>query len=69
VFPNPASEELFVKLPNVQPTSLSVFDMKGKKLISGKGNRLDIGSLPSGFYCIEIHVGQLKDRKKILVQR
>lgn len=56
IIPNPAHS--FVILNNVQSSSnYAVFDISGKKILSGKyeaGNQIDITSLPVGMYIIQL---------------
>lgn len=58
IYPNPASEILFVSLPS--PSELKVYDLTGKKLMErsvGAGLAdLDISGLKPGWYILRIHI-------------
>jgi hypothetical protein len=58
VYPNPATSFLNIVSENINPAKVSVFDLTGKKVFSSKTHdnysRLDISSLPSGIYFLNI---------------
>ncbi|CAN5610385.1 hypothetical protein BH11BAC1_BH11BAC1_02690 [soil metagenome] len=78
VFPNPVEEELSISNLQNATTSVSVYDMIGKKVysteeISGSGIHrgqltVDCRLLPSGLYYIEIAIGEKISRNKFLKQ-
>lgn len=62
VFPNPATDFLNVRLPQENEASFAqIFDLQGKvvfeKTISGVQNRLDVRSLPTGIYLLQVRQG------------
>lgn len=74
VYPNPASEILFVELDeNFANAEIEIFDLQGKlvlrqKAISGK-NALKTANFRSGFYVLQVHdfTQQHFSRKRILI--
>ena len=61
VFPNPAQEELFIDAStNLLGSRYDVFDVQGKKVISGvlKSNSLNVSSLESGNYILRLTTDQ-----------
>ncbi|HPI31381.1 MAG TPA: agmatine deiminase family protein [Bacteroidales bacterium] len=76
VFPNPATDFLFVQMQNTgdAETTVLLTDLTGKqvKYISEKNLdtrmlRLDISSLPAGTYFLSIHSGDFLKNQKIMV--
>ena len=59
LFPNPANENIFIKLPNLEDTgSLQIFDVSGKMLgvylVSYQNNQVPIETLSNGVYIIKV---------------
>ena len=50
VYPNPASENIFIKSKN--DTDYQIFTFDGKVVLSGQSqqNKIDVSTLPSGIY-------------------
>lgn len=77
VYPNPAKTEINVAFPNsyAGAMNLSVYDLTGKLLINKRFEtvynyeKLDISSLASGYYIVQLESGNGKvSRQKLLVE-
>jgi Zn-dependent metalloprotease len=69
VFPNPSHESLHIELKG--DFSYSVFDLQGKKLLSGNGSDgvvVNSNEIESGYYILEIATDKARTTRKILVQ-
>ncbi|HYK76051.1 MAG TPA: T9SS type A sorting domain-containing protein, partial [Daejeonella sp.] len=56
IYPNPANHKIYV-LPNTfdeKNVRLVVYDLKGKKLLGGKGPSLEVAGLDKGIYLVEL---------------
>ena len=60
IYPNPVSQTLFISLTenNVKISDISIFDIKGQKLISKRVNgmsdmEINVGALPAGNYFLQ----------------
>ncbi len=77
VYPNPASDKLFIDLGEARIESMSVemFDIVGKKInseiINNQSNRyeIDLNNCKDGFYLVNIQVNGYQITKKILIQK
>ena len=58
IYPNPASNEIYIQQANSQPSKIKVFDIYGKLVISTTSNadltRIQIDGLKAGLYFIQI---------------
>ena len=55
VFPNPASNEVFVTINGVAPTEVTVFDATGRFVMTVQRTaRIDIQGLAAGVYTLRI---------------
>ncbi|RPJ64407.1 MAG: T9SS C-terminal target domain-containing protein [Acidobacteria bacterium] len=66
IYPNPASDRLFIRTGGFRPVRLRMVDLQGRVLLekSGETDGLDVSSIPAGLYFL-----QLGDRKGSLVTR
>ena len=54
VYPNPSSDLIFIK--NISEDSkLDLFNSSGRKILSQKGNQINISSFPSGIYILNVN--------------
>jgi hypothetical protein len=64
IYPNPASTELYIVTENFHATEMTMYDVNGQLVRSGKfGPKIDISTLSSGAYLIEVKAGELTARK------
>ena len=72
VFPNPAADILFIDYQSTQPITIKIIDLAGKQALKTKisaNNNVDIGSLKSGTYIIQlISNGLIVGAKKLVVK-
>lgn len=73
VYPNPASEELNVVLPNnVEEASVTITDAVGKIVFTGKidsvNQKVNVSSLNEGMYFVKITSGGLTTTKSVVVK-
>lgn len=66
IFPNPATEEVYMNLGNEDIVTVSVFNSLGQEMnversvIKNQYLHFDVSKLPSGFYIIELQTGSEK---------
>lgn len=71
VWPNPASEQIFVQVPNKNVTHLSVIDMQGRMVYSIDGGHVtvaDIAGIRAGNYILQISGDDFVAQKKIVIR-
>jgi hypothetical protein len=69
VFPNPASNEVFVTVNGSAPESVTVFDASGRLLFSvQRTTRVDISALAAGVYTLEIQHASAGRREQVIKQ-
>tara|TARA_R110002049_G_scaffold232047_1_gene404591 strand:+ start:1845 stop:3056 length:1212 start_codon:yes stop_codon:yes gene_type:complete len=71
IYPNPAKDYIQIASKDVQISSIEMYNLIGKKLISEKNlvnNRLNISSLSSGMYLLKINSDVNSITKKIIVE-
>lgn len=67
IFPNPASSLLTIKVTDIRPELISVYDVDGQKVDEEKFNtQLDISKLSPGLYLIEVKNAQTTARSRFL---
>lgn len=66
IYPNPATNKINVTANDI--SSLKVFDVIGKEVISTKVNDVDVSNLPNGVYFIQVQTNQSTTTQKIIVQ-
>lgn len=59
VYPNPVKHTLYL-VGATESTSISIFDMSGKAVIVGKGESINVESLPNGMYIISAEGKKVK---------
>lgn len=64
VFPNPVSDVLYVDAPNVE--SLSLYDLHGKLIVCKASGYIDVSSLPSGVYVLNIETESSLSTHKVV---
>ncbi len=59
VFPNPASDILFIKMQPGEKMQIEyqIYDSRGKKVLKGAGDRINIKNLKQGVYFIAVNTG------------
>ena len=72
VFPNPASDELHIRLEDLQGEQLEVFNSLGQQIsaqqISSKNLRLDVSKWEPGVYWLRIHTTEGLAWKRVVVE-
>ena len=67
VYPNPASDQLFVSDLSTPAYAISIFSLEGKLLLASKNaQKIDMASLPSGLYLVQIVVDGKASFKKVI---
>ena len=68
LFPNPARNEIQLNIPLVSSFNWTIFNSFGEKVLSNKSENpqelINVQSLPSGIYFIQIHTDQYIGLKK-----
>lgn len=54
VYPNPASSLLTIENDIIRTVNWKVFDISGKQIMTGSGNRIDLEQLRSGSYVLQV---------------
>jgi hypothetical protein len=70
IYPNPASNEIFVRVPsNEQPSNVTLFSMSGQQInlpiIMG---RIDVSSLASGAYVLRVQTPEGVAQARVVVE-
>ena len=66
IYPNPTDRYLFIE-GNVNPLSISIYNLLGKKVLSAKNtNKVDVKELSSGVYMIKITDGVSQTNRKFI---
>tara|TARA_B100000508_G_scaffold141093_1_gene146620 strand:- start:138816 stop:139853 length:1038 start_codon:yes stop_codon:yes gene_type:complete len=73
LYPNPASSEINVVLPNnVEDAQITIVDAVGRQVYSGTINsmnqQVDVSSLNEGMYFVQLTNGQLKTTKSVVIK-
>jgi len=71
LYPNPATNELFISSENNIPISqLTIYNQLGQNVLHQNevNNSIDISNLQPGVYVIELVSGNLKHRKKLVIE-
>ena len=71
VYPNPASDYIQIESNNVQISSVGLYSVLGKEVISQEtltNNRVDVSNLTSGVYFMKINADGGSVTKKVVVQ-
>ena len=71
IYPNPASDYIQIESNNVQITSVEMYSILGKKVVSQKkltNNRLDVSNLTSGVYFMKVNAAGGSAIKKLVVE-
>jgi hypothetical protein len=65
IYPNPAREQIQLSV-NGHFFGYEILDMSGKKLMVGNENTIDISTLPTGIYLIQLQVGDAVLHQKFI---
>ena len=71
IYPNPVNGDFVtIKSPIAGDKFINLFDINGRKVLSTNlvGDMLNISSLSSGFYMIEVSVGDSKKVSKLVIE-
>ena len=74
VFPNPASDQIFISTPNDQePATATLYDLNGRMIqtlrIQQGVNTLNVNSLPNGTYILRITTPTQAQSQKVVIAR
>ena len=74
LYPNPTQNYVMVEVPTYEGnTQLTIFDLQGRQHIAqtttAPETRLDITTLPSGMYFVQIQQGAQRVTQKLVVQK
>ncbi len=72
VYPNPASDRLFVNFPDNQPRKMAMYDLSGKLILTKEVNdntkQIDISNLRAGIYTLSIiESGKITNIKIVVI--
>ena len=59
MFPNPSSSGVF-QIKSQTPVNWEVYNIDGSKIISGKGNKVDLSAYSRGIYILRMGKGYVK---------
>ena len=72
IYPNPTANDLYVATQHTQTFSVTIFDSVGKELFSRSYNdrqtRVDVSSLSSGMYFVQVTSAEAKTVQKIVIK-
>ena len=67
LYPNPATTQLFIKTENIQPVSITVYDVDGRKIFTQPFKaEVNINQLRSGVYSMEVNSNEGVVRKRFV---
>ena len=67
IFPNPASGSLSIKVSDLRPETIAIYDVDGQKVMEGKfTTALDVSMLSSGLYMIEVRSAEGTARNRFI---
>ncbi|MCF8364868.1 MAG: choice-of-anchor D domain-containing protein [Bacteroidales bacterium] len=70
IYPNPASDKLFIDFENVQPVNVVLYDVKGQVVLEQNltelRNQLDISKLRGGVYLIRLEGENIQKTERII---
>lgn len=74
VYPNPASDHIYVELDNIQSGSIRMMNLAGVSVLKKEFNdpsgriRLEVGSLPAGVYMLQTNSeGKVLDTQRVVI--
>ena len=68
IYPNPATDQLFIKTENIQPQSISIYDVDGRIIFTQPFSaEININHLNSGVYFMEVN--SKEDVAPIIIER
>ena len=70
IYPNPANDYIQINSNNIEISSVEMYSIVGKRIISNQklvNDRLDISSLTSGIYLLKVNSQERSLVKKIIV--
>lgn len=68
VFPNPASDKLFIRSNSIIE-KVKIYNTNGEIVAETTGNSIDVSKLPEGLYFIEVLANHKSEIKKLIIQR
>jgi len=73
IYPNPATNEVFIELQNLPSASVKIFDLGGKLLvhqnITADNKRIDTAALQNGIYLLQVENDNVKHTKKLMINQ
>lgn len=73
VYPNPASDKLFVQLTQTQNALVELVNMEGRSIlyrtVMSQSNEIDLSGIAPGVYTLRIHTDNTTEVVKVVVQR
>ena len=72
LYPNPAKDELFLRLPDDAPKEIVLHDLAGRQIhawssVVGPVLRLPLGHLATGVYAVRVFNGATSRTKKLII--
>ncbi|MCG0016112.1 T9SS type A sorting domain-containing protein [Winogradskyella immobilis] len=71
IYPNPADDFITVESNNIEISSINIYDVLGKNVLSQKeltNNRVDVSDLNEGVYFMKIDAGNTSATQKIIIK-
>ena len=71
VFPNPASDKIFIKASQYLSGFLKLYDAQGKLVAQIKfhgDSEIEVSQLPSGMYILQVESNGMKLTKKLIIE-
>jgi uncharacterized repeat protein (TIGR01451 family) len=67
IYPNPATDQLFIKTENIQPQTITIYDVDGRMIFTQPFKpEIEINQLSSGVYFIEVQSNEGVARKRFV---
>ena len=70
IFPNPATNTLFIQIENNQVEEMNLINLSGQKIYQGKfQNEINVNGYPSGIYFLQLknNNGEIIKTEKVVI--
>jgi hypothetical protein len=68
IYPNPASNFIHIELENTNTALVSIFDTRGKQVLSTSKNKMDVSQLNPGLYIVEVYQDNNSFQSKLIIE-
>ena len=70
IYPNPATDRIFIELDSEKPLTISLFDASGREVMKQHANAsISVGHLPMGMYLVKLESAEKSYSEKLMIIR